>query len=152
MIITIALVALTAISIVTCVVSGKIASRFRWGKKQGNAEDVCSVSLVLSCIASVISGTAIGCSIGNNLPQKAREIKIKYYNDVYSFNVTYKTLEKAENSWAKYTAVQQYNEAVKEFKTSIETNKAIVNNPFISWFTCYIYAELDPNSVSFYEF
>ena len=151
MIITIAIILFTALLIITCIVSAKIESKIQWGKKAETAENVCLVSGLLSFFASLLSISAIGCCIAINLPQKAREIKIKYDNDVYSLNATYKTLEKADDSWAKYTAVQQYNEAVKEFRTDIETNKAALNNPFISWFTCHIYAELDPNSVSFYE-
>lgn len=152
MIITIAIVLLTATLITISVVADKTSKKIEFGEKSETLERVGIACFVLSWFASAIAGAMIGCSIGNNLPQKAREIRIKYDNDVYSLNATYKTLEKADDSWAKYTAVQQYNEAVKEFKTDIETNKAIVNNPFISWFTCYIYAELDPNSVSFYEF
>ena len=152
MIITIALVLLTATFIITSVVADKTSKKIDFGEKSETLEHVGIACFVLSWFASAIAGAMIGCSIGNNTPQKAREIKIKYDNDVYSLNATYKTLEKADDSWAKYTAIQQYNESVKEFKTDIETNKAIVNNPFISWFTCYIYAELDPNSVSFYEF
>ena len=103
--------------------------------------------IVMFTLFLTISGAVC---IGMNAPMKNDQIRIEYNNNVTSLNETYNILLNTDDSLDKYTAIQQYNNDVRDFKTEIQQAQYVLSNPWINWFESYVYAEFDSNAVSYY--
>ena len=93
-----------------------------------------------------------GCiAIGMNCTSVCARERIAYQEKVESLNHTYTILLNAEETWDRYTAIQQYNDLVRAFKSDIKQEQELLNNPWISWFHCKAYQEFNINAVSYIE-
>ena len=81
-----------------------------------------------------------------------RREMIKYETKVEELTTTYNVLiEHNDASYARYTAIQQYNQEVREFKQNILDEQWRLKNPWINWYHCSAYAKMDYNIVSYIE-
>ena len=117
-------------------------------------ERIEAISFIGAFVALCSSIGFICCgviSICNNVPVSHVSARIKYTETVTSLNSTYKLLTQAEDSYAKYTAIQQYNVEVEKFKTDILSTQHQLKNPWLNWMNNYEYNNFDANVVSYIE-
>lgn len=108
------------------------------------------ISLSLCLIGGVFSIICGSISICNNSRYTCITEKIKYEEKVTELNTTYDYLMTYnDETYARYTAIQQYNSEVEEFKTNILKKQATLKDPWVCWFECKEYNNMDANSVKY---
>ncbi len=128
-------------------IAGIICTRIFWDRV--GDEWLPSISLALSFIGGLgLMGCCLFIALCNS-PAAHVAARVNYSETVTSLNSTYKLLTQAEDSYAKYTAIQQYNSEVREFKEDITTTQAHLKNPWINWMCNYEYKNFDANVVSY---
>ena len=107
-----------------------------------------AIGILVGGIFSAASG--IVALIANSSPV-CIDSRQRYEQNVKNLSTTYKILMEADDGYAKYTAIQQYNVEVKEFKTNILVKQECLKNPWINWFVCRENNNFDANAVQYIE-
>ena len=107
---------------------------------------------IIGTISSV-SGAFLLCLFGfiaivENCTVQQQKIIAEYTERATELNTTYQSLLNNYES----VAVYQYNKAVGEYKTEILVKQKQLANPWINWFTCCAYNDLNVDAVCYYEY
>ena len=109
---------------------------------------------IAGCVVAVFFGVVllaevIDCIVANS-PTSASTVRIKYTENVAHLTATYNMIMTYDQpDYARYTAIQQYNAEVAEFKSEILGNQRLLKNPWVNWFNCYQWNNCDANAVSY---
>lgn len=114
-----------------------------------NWDTVALIFLALSIFVGLGASISIGLSIGVNSVVNCKKQELHYEEQVKSLNDTYEVLIHVDETWDKYTAIQQYNQEVKDFKYEIKYEQEMLDNLWLNWFHCKSYKNFDSNSVSY---
>lgn len=112
--------------------------------------DVClSVGLTLTFFGSIAS-VALGIiACVTNSYANCQKNRIEYEQKVIQLNNTYRTLIDKTENFNIYTAIEQYNTQVAEFKSKIMVNQDFLNNPWTNWLFCKEFKNMDANAVQY---
>ena len=105
------------------------------------------ISVVIIAFSGITSLLCGATCIGTN--SNREEIRQELAKDVVLLTFQYDTLSAAEDGYAKYIAVEQYNEKVKEFKKKVRDGQNAYKNPWTSWFSVPVYLEFNEDMVSY---
>lgn len=122
-----------------------------WANGVYERDGIMFVSATVAVLFGVALFTCGFVAIIINSPHNHLSAKIEYEEKVASLNATYTILMSADDSYAKYTGIQQYNLEVSEFKTDIIKTQKGIANPWISWMYNYEYKNFDADAVSYIE-
>lgn len=145
MILTIIFLSIFAISLITFVVC-KVIDNCTTIWVDDLFEMITLCVLLVAGIGSLATG---GIAALSNTSYNALIHTTHYEESVRELNTTYNYLISAPEGAAKYTAVQQYNSEVKEFKQDIIQEQKRLENPWVSWFHCYAFNNMDANAVQY---
>lgn len=102
---------------------------------------------VVGAFSTLIFGTICICT---NCSLNANRVRIEVNDYIDSLNSTRAILEKQIDS-STYTVIDvaSYNDQVRTYKTTIRTQQRALSNPWINWWSCYVYSEYSPDAVSY---
>ena len=104
---------------------------------------------IVTGLALVVIGLV---QIINNCPAVVRSTKLELTQRIASLNNTYEILYKEykenSNSYV-FTAIEQYNDDVTNYKITVETSQMSLKNPWTSWFVCHAYKDFSVDAVSY---
>lgn len=113
--------------------------------------DGCIFGGIFASVLGLIAVASIGASsIAINGITHSSEVRAHLTEQVEGLNRTYEILTTAETDSYTYTAIQQYNAAVAEYKAEVGSNQEKRKNPWINWLTCYVYEEFDVDAVRYF--
>lgn len=106
------------------------------------------VGVISSCSGAVLLLAFGLIAIVTNSRVEQQKVLATYTERAIELNTTYQSLL---NNYEPI-AVYQYNKAVGEYKTEILVQQKQLSNPWINWFTCCAYNDLDVDAVCYYEY
>lgn len=111
----------------------------------------CGVSTIFAATGLTMSIVCFSYCLASNCPHTCKMERIDYEAKVNELTATYTYLNNLDDNKDKYTAIQQYNAEVNEFKTNILKHQSALKNPWINWLHCKEYKNFDANVVSYIE-
>ena len=109
----------------------------------------------LAGICGILGGipfiVTIAAIIGAQNSYTQEQVRMKYSQTVTQLNSTREYIDNITDDYARSVAVLEYNSEVGNFKQDIMHMQINLKNPWINWFSSYVYNEFDANVVSYIE-
>ena len=119
-------------------------------KKHKIQDNLFTASLILLFPGGILSCVFGSISFAVNSPMYCTAERVKYEERVTELNTTYNYLMTYDNeTLARYTAIQQYNTEVREFKTDILEAQTRLKNPWLNWLECREYKNMNVDAVKY---